>query len=126
MNNSENQNFIRQYLKSIIWALIILYLSLFNINDNETLKELLFPYSDKIAHLGVYGIFTLLLLKDHTKKGKQLLPLIIPILYGILMEFLQYSLTEYRSMEMLDILANTIGALSAWLIYRKIINPAPL
>jgi len=126
MNNSENQNFIRQYLKSIIWALIILYLSLFNINDNETLKELLFPYSDKIAHLGVYGIFTLLLLKDHTKKGKQLLPLIIPILYGILMEFLQYSLTEYRSMEMLDILANTIGTLSAWLIYRKIINPAPL
>ncbi len=120
MDKSNNQNFVRKYLKSIIWAMIILYLSLANLNDNETLKELLFPYSDKIAHFGIYAIFSFLILSEYNKKGKQWLPLAISIFYGILMEFLQFSLTTYRSLEIFDMLANTTGAFVAWYIYKKI------
>ncbi len=120
MDKSNNQNFVRKYFKSIIWAMIILYLSLANLNDNETLKELLFPYSDKIAHFGIYAIFSFLILSEYNKKGKQWLPLSISIFYGILMEFFQFSLTTYRSLEIFDMLANTIGAFVAWYIYKKI------
>lgn len=115
----KNQCFIIKYTKSILWALLILYLSLANLNDNELVKELFFPYSDKIAHIGVYAIFTFLLMSEYKMKKKQLLPLFIAIVYGVLMEFLQYALTTYRSLELFDILANTIGAFAAWYIYKK-------
>lgn len=100
--------------------MIILYLSLVNLNNNETLKELLFPYSDKIAHFGIYAIFSFLMFSEYNKKRKQWLPLSISIFYGILMEFLQFSFTTYRSLEIFDMLANTIGAFAAWYIYKKI------
>ncbi len=119
MNISKNQLFIKKYIKSIVWAVLILYLSLANLNDNELVKELFFPYSDKIAHIGVYAIFTFLLMSEYKIKKKQLFPLFITIVYGVLMEFLQYALTTYRSLELFDILANTIGAFAAWYIYKK-------
>ncbi|MCF6239786.1 MAG: VanZ family protein [Bacteroidales bacterium] len=120
MDKFKNQNFVRKYFKSIIWAALILYLSLANLNDNELVKELFFPYSDKIAHIGIYVLFTFILLSEYKTKGKQLPPLIFSIFYGILMEFLQYILTTYRSLELLDILANTSGAFAAWYIYKNL------
>ncbi len=119
MNVFKNQYFIIKYGKSILWAVLILYLSLANLNDNELVKELLFPYSDKIAHLGVYAIFTFLLMSEYKIKKKQSLPLFITIIYGVLMEILQYALTTYRSLELFDILANASGAFAAWYIYKK-------
>jgi len=65
---SKIQIFIKKYYKSLLWAIIILYLSLANINENETIKVLLFPFSDKIAHLTVYAILSFLILYDRSKK----------------------------------------------------------
>ena len=111
--------FIKTYCKSILWAQLILYLSLMNINEHENLKILLFPYSDKIAHIGVYAILTFILLYENKQKNKGINLLIISILYGILMEILQYTLTDYRSLEAWDIVANTSGSLTSFLIFKN-------
>jgi len=116
---SKIQIFIKKYYKSLLWAIIILYLSLANINENETIKVLLFPFSDKIAHLTVYAILSFLILYDRSKKKKLLFPFIVSVFYGILMELLQYSLTTYRSFEVADMIANTIGAIIGLLFYKK-------
>lgn len=120
MEISENKYFIKKYLKSIAWAILILYLSLANLNDSEVIKDLLFPYSDKIAHFVVYALFSFFLMVERKITGKDFFSLILPVSYGVLMEVLQYSLTDYRSLEIYDILANTAGALSVWIFYDKI------
>lgn len=111
--------FLKNHFKSILWAGIILYLSIANLNDNVVFKEFLFPYSDKFAHFGIYAVFSWILLSENKKNEKILIPLLISISYGILMEILQYSLTTYRSFEVLDIVANSLGAFSFWYFYIK-------
>lgn len=120
-NNTKVKNIISNNYKSIVWAMIIMYLSLVNINDNETIKELLFPYSDKIAHLSVYAILSIILCSENKTKNN-LYRILFAITYGIIMETLQYSLTTYRSFELYDILANTLGVILGWKINEYYIN----
>lgn len=68
---------------------------------------------DKFYHLIAYFVLTfswLLTLKKSKYKYKVL---IACVLYGIILEVFQTTLTEYRAGEMLDFLANTLGGLIA-------------
>lgn len=73
--------------------------------------------SDKLMHGGAYfGMaFLWLLFVVLSYKNKNLGKIIIlicgfAIVFGILIEALQYTLTDYRELDFYDILANSIGA----------------
>ena len=79
---------------------------------------------DKIAHIGVYAIQTFLLLIGLSKQIPNdtqrvaIIALIISILYGIMMEAMQYTFFPYRYFEYLDIIANIIGSFTGLLIFK--------
>ena len=113
---------LKALLPSILWALVILFLSAMpSINLPETLWDLLAP--DKWAHVLVYGILTFLLLQNLStqisddEKKVVVTALIISILYGILMEGMQYTFFPYRYFEYLDIIANIIGCFTGMAFY---------
>ena len=114
---------IKALLPSILWSLVILVLSAMpGISLPESFWD--FISMDKLAHVGVYGIQTFLLLfglsKIISKDAKRVavIALIISILYGIMMEAMQYTFFPYRYFEYLDIFANIIGSLTGLLIFK--------
>ncbi|UJH90866.1 VanZ family protein [Antarcticibacterium sp. 1MA-6-2] len=54
--------------------------------------------------------------EQHYKRGFLKLAGII-VLFGMFIEVLQGTLTDYRQPDWADILANTIGVLMAWLLF---------
>ena len=114
---------IKALLPSILWSLVILVLSAMpGISLPESFWD--FISMDKVGHLGVYGIQTFLLLFGLSKlisndaKKVVVIALIISILYGILMEAMQYTFFPYRYFEYLDIIANIIGSFTGLLIFK--------
>lgn len=114
--------FIKQNYKSLTWAIIIAIASLAHITPPDALKDKLIPHSDKIIHIGIYAIFSFLLLWDNKKSKAINLRLLLAFLYGALMEILQYLLTDYRSMEFDDVIANTIGVFIGLFFFNKLKN----
>ncbi len=78
--------------------------------------------SDKLFHLLAYCLFTLvwfLTLHNSFKKERKksiTIAVIAAIVLGIIIEILQHTVTTYREADLLDILANTVGACLAVLI----------
>jgi len=105
--------FLKQYYKSIIIGLLILWLSLTGSNIPVPGRMLDIPYLDKIGHFGMYAFFSAILLLDSCRwkvEGKfHYLILFIPLFFGALMEILQMTLTATRKAEELDLLANMGG-----------------
>lgn len=113
---------IKALLPSLLWSIVILVLSAMpGISLPESFWD--FISMDKLGHIGVYGIQTFLLLKGlssqitNDAKKVAVIALIISILYGILMEGMQYTFFPYRYFEYLDIFANIIGSLTGLLIF---------
>jgi VanZ family protein len=105
--------FIKQYYKSILVGLLILWLSL---SGSKTLvpgRMLSIPYIDKMGHFAMYGFFSAMLLLDscrwQTKLRFNYTILLIPVFFGVLMEIMQMTLTTSRKAEILDMLANMAG-----------------
>jgi VanZ family protein len=108
--------FLKQYYKSIIIGLLILWLSLTGSNIPVPGRMLDIPYLDKLGHFGMYAFFSAVLLLDSchwVSEGKfHYLILLIPLFFGALMEILQMTLTSTRKAEEIDLLAN-IGGIAA-------------
>jgi len=105
--------FIKQYYKSIIVGLLIVWLSLSGSKSLIPGRMLSIPYIDKMGHIAMYGFFSAMLLLDscrwQTKLRFNYLILIIPIFFGALMEIMQMTLTTSRKAETIDMLANIGG-----------------
>jgi VanZ family protein len=120
--------FLKQYYKSIIIGLLILWLSLTGSKLPVPGRMLDIPYFDKLGHFGMYSFFSAVLLLDscHWRGGMKFryLILIIPVFFGALMEILQMTLTVSRKAEELDFLANicgvTAGVLLAFIVKKMI------
>lgn len=77
-----------------------------------------FPHADKLVHFSFYFITTVigfLALKfewyhSWSEKKKLWLVFTFSVGYGIIIEVLQLTITHDRSGELLDVMANTIGA----------------
>jgi VanZ family protein len=112
--------FIKQYYKSLIIGLIILWLSLTGSKSMLPGRMLDIPYLDKLGHFAMYSFFSGVLLLDscrwRTDKGFKYFILVIPLLFGALMEMLQMMLTTSRRAEILDMVANILGVLSGILV----------
>jgi VanZ family protein len=117
--------FLKQYYKSFLIGILILWLSLTGSNIPVPGRMLDIPYLDKLGHFGMYAFFSAILLLDscHWRvDGKfHYLILLIPLLFGALMEILQMTLTETRKAEEVDLLAN-MGGIAAGVLLASIVK----
>lgn len=105
-------------IPAIIFALAILYLAVVPIPP----PPIELPLSDKISHLGAFMVLGFLLALPIRKSSTLYLwALVLPISYGVLIELVQSQLPN-RTSELLDILADVIGASIAYLIAYMIIK----
>ncbi|APG65559.1 hypothetical protein LPB136_09385 [Tenacibaculum todarodis] len=78
---------------------------------------------DKIEHLIAYLVLTLSWLfafrTTLSNNKNKYLVVVACIFYGIIIEVLQGTITDYREASYLDMLANTLGAIIAMLIFNK-------
>ena len=112
---------IKKNILSILVALIILYLSLASADTFKKVSFISFPNIDKVVHFGMYfGFMSVIIFENRKtiKKNSQLfLTGLIPLFYGILMEFLQAVLTIDRFADIYDVLFNTFGILISILLW---------
>lgn len=108
--------FIRKYPLSLLVITAIVFLSLFN--PPKTKLDTV-TYIDKIAHVCMYGGLELVIwieyLRHHVglQKGRIiLLGIIAPIVLGGAMELAQAFLTNNRSGDWMDLVADTVGVLA--------------
>lgn len=114
---------IRKNIFSILIAIVILYLSLAN-SHNFDKVHLNIPFADKLVHFGMYfSLMTSLWIENRNRINTRMDILVlslIPFIYGILMEILQY-FTISRSPSLADAAADTAGivfSLIIWMIVR--------
>lgn len=108
------------FLVSLAYSLIILYLSLANLSKVDIVK---FNSSDKFYHVICYMIMSMLWsfflhskLKQVRKSSRVVLMVSI-IAFGIIIEYLQLFLTNYRSFDWWDVLANSVGVILGMLLF---------
>ena len=100
---------------TICYTLVIAVLSLVNI---KSLPKLGSSFDDKIFHALAYGVLALLwyFTLNRLKIAKPIfITALGSIIYGIILEVLQGQLTIVRSLDILDVLANSIGVTTALL-----------
>ena len=105
---------------SLFYTLVITTLSLVQLDDIPKLNS---GFDDKIAHFLCYAILCLMwFLSFYSFKIKRSLfaASAFSILFGLIIEIIQSQATVHRTAEVLDFLANTMGALAMTiLIYLK-------
>lgn len=83
-------------------------------------------FDDKIYHFGAYALLTIIWYNFFYRtsvKFKILASALISIIYGIVVEVLQGTLTSYRTEDIADVVANSIGVIFGVvfiLLYSKI------
>ena len=108
---------MRRYtLPAIIWTIVVSTLTLL---PGKDLPEIHVINFDKFAHLGVFGLLNLLYLRWQrfgTSTGiPSLWVTIFVVMYGGLIEFLQWAFYTDRTADFGDFAANTLGCLLAWI-----------
>lgn len=103
---------------ALFFTVLIAWGSFLPGDDFETVT---FDLSDKIVHTGSYFILTLswfIAIRPKTGDLKKIAFLILAIgLYGIIIEILQGVLSEHRKADLMDILANFVGVMLAFLTF---------
>jgi VanZ family protein len=112
---------IKRHLFAILWALFILILTL---SPGSAVPEVRIVGIDKAVHFFLFGVLMLLTLWEFLKNKKQevpdnLFPLSFSLCigYGIMIEFIQIYIPG-RSFSVYDMMANTLGVLMGFLIFR--------
>lgn len=111
---------LKAYWKTLICAGLILYLSLIK----ETLAlEPLFSWQDKAFHAIAYCVLSVVfgveLWNENVREWRYwLFVLLLPIMYGGVMELLQEYCFPPRVGDWLDFIANAVGVILAGLICR--------
>lgn len=120
--------FFRYNLFTICWLLIILLLTLTPgdaLPETNLWAELL--NIDKVVHFIIFGILTLLMIIGFTKqysfaglrKNAVAAALAISIGYGFVIELIQIAIPG-RGLELMDMVANTIGCLLGFALFYMI------
>jgi VanZ family protein len=109
---------------AIIATLAIAFLSLSHLPKLDLGIKI--KSSDKYLHATAYFFLSVvwyfaLRKKINNTRFKILLVLIL-VFYGIILEILQGGLTDYRTADLYDALANSFGILLATLVINKILN----
>ncbi len=114
---------LKNYWKSLLIFVFIFYVTI--IQTTHTPKVFIVPHQDKIFHFVLFFIFTFFLLKDYSsskavfqKKWRTSILIGISILYGGIIELIQGYILTYRTADWLDFLANSIGTISAFFLFK--------
>lgn len=104
---------------AIGWTFLIAVLCLVKFGDLPKIKVSGF---DKYGHFFFHFVFTLLwgyyISMKQQLSFKNLLSIVtVSLFYGILIEFLQETCTQTRHADILDVLANFTGAVTAMLVF---------
>lgn len=102
-------------LLAVAWTVLITVLSLISFERTPSFM-LQLPFKDKIVHFIFYFVFVVLWCFGLHKTDKIKI-LLIAIVYGIIIEILQYVLTENRTADFYDVLANSLGAFLAFFVF---------
>jgi len=111
---------------------LITLFSLFSFDFPKTDKNFFnIPHFDKIVHFGFYFVVAILgsfFVRERFKKGWDILEVVkgatfFAIVYGTIIEVLQYALDTGRDGSVWDALANSAGALIAFLLLKLFFVP---
>ena len=94
---------------AISYTIALTIISLINVNDFPKLGV---DYEDKIFHVFAYGLLNLLwfyTLRNLKVVRPVFIAMVLSLIYGIILEVLQGQLTITRNLDIIDILANSIG-----------------
>jgi VanZ family protein len=115
--------YLSHYKYAIAWALIILLLCGMNGAHFPKFDIDSFIRIDKLAHIVLFGFLSYLIAMASQKvftnnsSFKLIYPaFLIGTAYGILIEVLQSTIFINRTYDYLDMLANTLGCIFAWVI----------
>lgn len=101
---------------ALFWTYEVTYLSLFPVEPVFSDSWFNFPHMDKLGHFGFYFGFVFLwnlyFKRIRLKKALEY-SFVLAVLYGILMETLQYTMPYERMFDVFDIVANISGAIFA-------------
>ncbi|MBS2212513.1 VanZ family protein [Carboxylicivirga mesophila] len=119
--------YFKKYHKTLSIIFIITLLSLINTSKIKPDDLSLIPHFDKIVHFLMYFTLGFVFMFEYYIHHHQTITriskiLILPLLYGGLMELLQISVTTYRSGDWWDMLANGCGILTAYFIVKSLRN----
>lgn len=98
------------------WAVFIYVISIVRVPDHQAIQPLFhIPGYDKLAHLIIYAVLSLLILRGWQREKMPPLDLHL-IVFGLCVVFggmieIHQSLTPYRSFELMDLAADALGAL---------------
>jgi len=113
-----------KFITSILWTIFIIISSLISAKTVNKFSFFNIPYSDKIIHFIFYFIlfllwynYTISIKYNYIHIQKRVILLLLVILFGILMELLQLSLTQTRTFEFSDIIINVIGSKTAFILF---------
>ncbi|MCP4520079.1 MAG: VanZ family protein [Cytophagales bacterium] len=103
---------------TICWALVILILSVVASSTNANIEISLV---DKLVHAGMYATLAFFMIVGFLKQRSQRyihfnairLSIIVCTSYGLLIEVMQ-SFLQYRTFDLWDLLANTVGTFIGW------------
>ena len=102
----------------ITYILAILYLSFANFSSYDNSISIEIPYVDKVVHFMMYFFLSMLgmiyLYRTKTTIKKKIWYFLFVIFLGIIIEFFQPFFE--RGFEVLDMVADIIGAVTAWII----------
>ena len=108
-------------LLAISWTIFVAFLCLVNNKDLPSI-DMKISGMDKIVHFLFHFIFTLLWSIYYFGKEKKVTQkrvitiVIISLIFGVIIEWLQASFTVTRQADMLDVISNFSGAISAGLL----------
>ncbi|OMP31365.1 hypothetical protein BKM32_06460 [Mangrovimonas sp. DI 80] len=106
----------------LAYVVALTSLSLVNIHKMPSLGS---SFDDKLYHLGAYTVFMLLgfnFFRQTQVKHKILISGTIIVLYGIIIEVLQQTLSTTRTLDAYDMLANFIGVVVGTIIIKLMVN----
>ena len=103
---------------AIFITIAIVYLSLMKVPK----FEIHINHLDKWQHSFAYMMLSLSWLFSFSKKNKNILIVLSCILFGIIIEILQQTLTNYRTGDYLDVIANSIGVLLGLLVFKQVLK----
>jgi VanZ family protein len=124
-NESNQKNRWVYFIPAVIWISLVVILSLLPQSSVSKYQWWHFQHSDKVIHAGIYAVMAVALLYGfqgaRQGKAKQYFyTLVFCLLIGIFLEGMQQTKLIGRHFEILDIIANIIGALLGSVLFLKI------
>ena len=107
------------FWKPILWLAIICYALFIPANDLPTKFLFKIPHFDKMVHFTLFFVFCLFMLRPlkKLKLNYYLLAPLISISLSAILEFSQHLLSNSRSSDVRDFIANSMGAVAAVMFF---------